>query len=90
MKAKTSLQTLSSRSLKRLVRSCVVCGARVRNQNLKTTTCDTTCTKAKKKGISRTDQIADEMNEQHAKDYCDGCGFLYAQCQCWDAINGTD
>ena len=42
-------------------RRCVVCGARVRNQNPKTNTCDPTCTRAKHASRTRQEQIEHEM-----------------------------
>lgn len=34
-------------------RICIICGARVRNKNTKTKTCDSICTFAKEKGLDR-------------------------------------
>lgn len=34
-------------------RKCIICGARVRNQNAKTTTCDSICTLAKRLSLDR-------------------------------------
>ena len=61
------------------VRSCEICGARVRNQNPKTTTCDPICTAAKHGGRTRQQQIEWEMaNEQYddceGKPACPTCG----------------
>jgi hypothetical protein len=38
-------------------RACVVCGARIRNINPKTTTCDPICTKARNNGLKRHEQF---------------------------------
>lgn len=79
-------------SLHRLVRRpCVICGARVRNQNPKTTTCDEICTAAKKSGRTRTEQIQWEIanpNVDENPPCCETCGMFTSHCQCWDAVNG--
>lgn len=48
-------------------RKCVICGARVRNQNPKTTTCDSICTLAKRLGLSRNQaaiKLADKLEDE--------------------------
>jgi hypothetical protein len=79
-------------SLHRLVkRQCVICGARVRNQNPKTTTCDETCTAARNAGRTRLEQIRWELanpNVDENPPCCETCGMFTSQCQCWDAVNG--
>jgi hypothetical protein len=45
------------------VRLCVVCGAKVRNQNPKTVTCDPVCTAARKAGRTRPEQLRYEMDQ---------------------------
>jgi predicted nucleic acid-binding Zn ribbon protein len=45
-------------------RLCVVCGARVRNQNPKVNTCDSVCTNAKKSGRNRTEQQRYEIEQE--------------------------
>jgi hypothetical protein len=76
---------------KTLRRVCVVCGARVRNQNPKTKTCDSICTAARKAGRNRSTQIAWELKHPTTMDvaleFCPGCGMYVSQCQCWDAVN---
>lgn len=47
----------------KLVRVCVVCGARVRNQNPKCFTCDAVCTAARKAGRSRGEQLEHEIKQ---------------------------
>jgi hypothetical protein len=77
-------------SLARLVRRCVVCGARVKNLNPKTKTCDPTCTAARKAGRTREEQQRHEAEEVWRADavtYCPTCGMLNSQCDCWDAVN---
>lgn len=72
-------------------RRCVICGARVRNQNPKTTTCDEVCTGAKRTGRTRQEQLKWEMEHAEANiECCDGCGMFTSQCQCWDAVNGIN
>lgn len=80
----------SAHSLDRLVkRRCVICGARVRNQNPKTTTCDETCTAARNAGRTRTEQIRWELaNPNEDSPCCETCGMFTSECQCWDAVNG--
>lgn len=79
-------------SLHRMVgRLCVICGARVRNQNPKTTTCDETCTAARNAGRTRIEQIRWELanpNVDENPPCCETCGMFTSQCQCWDAVNG--
>ena len=55
--------------------TCVVCGARVRNRNPKTVTCDSICTAARKAHRTRGAQIAQEM-KQADTDYL-GVFFFY-------------
>lgn len=45
-------------------RTCVICGAKVRNQNPKVDTCDSTCTAAKKSGRNRTEQVRVELEQE--------------------------
>lgn len=74
-------------------RSCVICGARVRNQNPKTTTCDETCTAARNAGRTRVEQIQWELANPNVNENppcCETCGMFTSQCQCWDAVNGVD
>lgn len=44
------------------MRTCVVCGARVRNINQKANTCGSLCTKARNAGRTREGQIRHEMD----------------------------
>lgn len=73
-------------------KKCVVCGARVRNQNPRTTTCDAICTAARNNGKTREQQVAWELEHPSEQDdagtYCRGCGMYSSQCQCWDTVNG--
>jgi hypothetical protein len=39
------------------IRKCVICGARIRNPNKKTTTCGSLCTKIKKSGMTREEYV---------------------------------
>jgi hypothetical protein len=48
-------------------RLCIICGARVKNMNPKTNTCDPICTAAKHAGRTRTEQLAWEM--KHPDDW---------------------
>jgi hypothetical protein len=56
------------------MRACILCGARVRNQNPKTNTCDPICTRAKHAGRDRQGQIEYELangspdDDQHFMD----------------------
>lgn len=77
------------RSEKAVRRVCVVCGAKVRNQNPKTKTCDSVCTAARANVKTRPEQLKWEMEHPREDDheYCRGCGMISSQCQCWDAIN---
>jgi hypothetical protein len=43
------------------MRACEICGAKVRNMNPRTTTCDPVCTRAKHAGRTRKEQIEHEM-----------------------------
>ena len=45
------------------MRLCQICGARVRNLNPRVTTCDGLCTRAKKNGVSYSDQVILDMEE---------------------------
>lgn len=68
----------ASGSQQRIVgRLCVICGARVRNQNPKTTTCDPTCTRAKHAGRTRKEQIEHEMAVDEYNDCCAGHAHLW-------------
>ena len=53
-------------------RRCVICGARVRNINHKVNTCDSICTNAKHNGLTREEQILQDIERQkkleHDKD----------------------
>lgn len=68
-------------------RYCLVCGAKVNNQNPKCVTCDPTCTAARKAGRTRSEQFKYELehpdefevNEWH---YCHRCGCYVSQCEC--------
>jgi hypothetical protein len=49
-------------------RVCVICGAKVRNMNPRCNTCDPICTRAKKNGLTREDQIwVDDEEEEQEK-----------------------
>lgn len=61
------------------VRSCEICGAKVRNQNPNTTTCDSTCTAAKHAKRTRQQQIEwemenDQYDDQEGEPACPSCG----------------
>lgn len=77
--------------VQRIVRRCVLCGAKVHNQNPRTNTCDEICTRAKHAGRTRQQQIVFEQEkppfEDERYEYCPGCGFFTSQCQCWDPVN---
>lgn len=30
------------------------------------------------------------MQAKQATEYCDACGMLKSQCDCWDSVNGGD
>ena len=77
--------------LKPTWRLCVICGARVRNQNPRTVTCDETCTEARANNRTRQEQIEHELakpSDPYEQPCCPGCGFFTSQCQCWDSVNG--
>ena len=50
-------------------RLCIVCGARVKNMNPKTNTCDPICTRAKHASRTRQEQIEYEMDIDGHEDY---------------------
>lgn len=57
-------------------RLCIVCGARVTNQNPKANTCDNVCTRAKYHGLSRESQLHRDMEEEIADaQACHDFGF---------------
>lgn len=62
------LEELTRRNAPAAPRVCEVCGARVRNFNPRTTTCDPICTRARDNGFTREQQIkrdiADEAREE--------------------------
>lgn len=76
-------------------RRCEVCGAKVRSRHPKTTTCDSTCTAAKRARRTRIEQLHWDMEHpKHAKpfktyedDYCDECRLHKSQCACWDTLS---
>jgi len=71
-------------------RLCAVCGARVRNQNQLTKTCDETCTAALRSGRTRVAQIAWELEHPNPHENplsCATCGYFLQECQC---VNGFD
>lgn len=51
------------------MRLCIVCGAKVRNQNPKTNTCDEICTRAKHSVRTRQGQIEWEISNPHEFDH---------------------
>jgi hypothetical protein len=60
-----------------VVRLCVVCGARVRNMNPKTNTCDPTCTRAKHANRTRQEQNEHEMAIDEYNDCMAGHAHLW-------------
>lgn len=48
-------------------RKCVICGAKVRNRNPKTTTCDSICTLSKRLGLSRNQAAIKLANQQETE-----------------------
>jgi len=68
----------SSHCVQRFVkRLCVVCGAKVRNQNPKTNTCDPICTRAKHSNRTRPQQIEYEMAMDEYNDCMAGHAHLW-------------
>lgn len=54
------------------MRKCIICGARVRNRNPKTETCDPICTFARKIRVSRNEAAyCLAMQEQEELEYLD-------------------
>jgi hypothetical protein len=53
---------------KRKIRKCVICGARVTNQNPLTTTCDGICTRARNNNISRFQQVIRDMEREELEE----------------------
>ena len=49
-------------------RRCVVCGAYVRNQNPRTVTCDSICTRAKHNNITRNEQVIRDIQKEEAEE----------------------
>ena len=60
------------------VRKCAVCGARVKNRNSKTVTCDPVCTKAYHAGRTRQEQI--ELENAQPVPERDGTGCPRCGC----------
>ena len=56
---------------------CIVCGARVKNINPKTNTCDPTCTRAKHANRTRQEQIEHEMAIDEYNDCMAGYAHLW-------------
>jgi hypothetical protein len=77
---KTSKQTAGTLAIRvqRFVRRlCVICGAKVRNQNPKTNTCDPICTRAKHASRTRQEQIEHEMAIDEYNDCMAGHAHLW-------------
>lgn len=69
------------------MRTCIICGACVRNGNKKSNTCDPICTRARNAGMSRLERLEYEMRRdgrRFAKLHCKVCGKLNSQCFCYD------
>jgi hypothetical protein len=69
------------------MRLCIICGARVRNQNPKSDTCDPVCTRAKHAGrSSRAEQLRFELTNPGVESplECPDCGHFLHDCQCWN------